>query len=177
MVVLVDMKIVVVVVDGHGGSVELVLDVGKVTGGDVVDEDVVERMTVVVVGHGPMPPPGSGQSRCVEVVVVEGIVVVGVQPNLARKGARAWRTNSLAPKSALTARSAWQMRAWKIELVTGGTWACVVCTWDNPAATLIRSTAHRRTWRRRPLIVPAPCDVPAPVAPMPPPFRLIRSFA
>src|SRR5688500_18606307 len=89
----------VVVVEGHGGSVELVLDVGKVLGGAVVGGTVI----VVVVGQGPMPPPGSGQSRCVEVVVVAWTdVVVPEQPNLVRNGASAWRMKSLVPKLACT---------------------------------------------------------------------------
>jgi hypothetical protein len=67
------------------------------------------------------------------------------------------------------------MRAWKIELVAGGNWAWVACTWLSAAVTLMRRTAHRRTWRRRPFIVPVTCDAPAPVAPMPPPIRLACS--
>ncbi len=31
---------------------------------------------MVVVGHGPMPPPGSGQSRWTDVVVVPGMVLL-----------------------------------------------------------------------------------------------------
>jgi hypothetical protein len=90
----------VVVVDGHGGSVEIVLDVelpggnvvgtnvpggnevvgngggkevvgngggGKVVGGNGGKKVVVGNggggRTIVVLGQGPMPPPGSGQSR------------------------------------------------------------------------------------------------------------------
>ncbi len=92
----------VVVVAGHGGSVELVLDVGNVTGGSLVGGNVVgEMVATVVVGHGPTSPPGSRLSRW-NVVVVEDGTEVGapVPPNCVRNGASAWRRKSLAPKLA-----------------------------------------------------------------------------
>ncbi len=54
--------VVGVVVEGQGGSV--VVEDGTVVPPGVVDVlDVLGTGNVVVVGHGPTPPPGSGQSR------------------------------------------------------------------------------------------------------------------
>jgi hypothetical protein len=89
----------VVVVAGHGGSVE----VGNVPGGKLVGKKVVGGKSIVdvVLGHGPTPPPGRGQSKWKVVVVLDGTeVVVAVHPKAARNGANTWRTRLFGPRSA-----------------------------------------------------------------------------
>ena len=133
----------VVDVLGHGGSVVL-------GGGIVVPPGIVVGTKVlVVVGQGPTPPPGRGQSKWTVVVVVEDpAAVVGVcpptQPNRASHGSNVWRTIWLLPKLSSTPRSASQILAWNVVPATGTDCAPTdVCICMTPAARATTSAARR----------------------------------
>ncbi len=160
----------VVDVLGHGGSVVL-------GGGIVVPPGiVVGTKVIVVVGHGPTPPPGRGQSKWTVVVVEDPTAVVGVcppaQPNRASHGSNVWRTIWLLPKLSSTPRSASQILAWNVVPATGTDCAPTdVCICMTPAARAPTSAARRIDREGQ-----GPCrrssEPPTPPVRMVPPFRL-----
>jgi hypothetical protein len=79
--------------------------------GTVLPGTVLPGNMVVLVGQGPTPPPGRGQSKWLVVVVMAGAaVVVGpdvVHPSLWRRDTRACRAD---PRSPTLFRAAWSWR-------------------------------------------------------------------
>ena len=102
-----------IVVDGHGGKV-----VGTIVGNVLFGFDVVTN-SVVDVGHGPTPPPGSGQSTKIVVVVVPGTTVVGVPVQPYR-----WRSPlTTCPAAGLVSNAASRSSCWQTRARTsGGSW-------------------------------------------------------